>query len=224
MFTFPSQLYPIIDTLGDPQRSAVTLAGAVLDAGIRFLQLRVKDEPTRRTVEVARALAELAHRYGAQLIVNDRADVAALVGAAGVHLGQDDLPAGAARHLLGPGHIIGVSTHNAAQALAAAADGAADYIGFGPIYPTQSKRRPDPVQGIAGLRAVRSRVRIPIVAIGGITATTMHEVLDAGADAVAMIGEIVRAPDVGAQIRRLLAPPTAAGAGGAPDGSPGRTR
>ena len=203
-FAFPSRLYPIIDTLGDPRRSHVELAAALVGAGVRFLQLRVKERPTARFVDLARAVRAVTSRAGARLIINDRVDVARLVDAAGVHLGQDDLPVAAARQILGPGAIIGCSTHTLGQAVDAAQTGLADYIGFGPIYPTGSKANPDPVQGVEGLRTVRARVRLPIVAIGGITAATMDEVLGAGADAVAMIGEIVRASDVAATVRGLL--------------------
>jgi len=203
-FSFPARLYPIIDTLGDPQRSHLDLARAVLAAGTPLLQLRVKHEPTGRFVELARAVKAEADRHGALLLINDRADVAKLVGAGGVHLGQDDLPVHAAREILGPRAIIGFSTHTLAQAEAAAREGLADYLGFGPIYATSSKDNPDPVQGLDGLRAVRSQLQMPLVAIGGITAATIADVLAAGADAVAMIGEIVRATDVTETARTLL--------------------
>ena len=204
-FSFPARVYPIVDTLNDPRRSYIELAGAVLVAGAPFLQLRVKGEPTGRFVETARQVKALADQHGALLIINDRADIATLIDAAGVHLGQDDLPVAAARRMLGPDKIIGLSTHNRAQAEAAACDGIADYIGFGPIFPTSSKERPDPVQGLDVLRQVRACVALPIVAIGGISASTMGEVLSTGADAVALIGEIVRGPDVEAKVRELLA-------------------
>jgi len=165
----------------------------------------VKGAPTGRFVEIAREVRALANRHDALLIVNDRPDIAKLVDAAGVHLGQEDLPVAAARQVLGPEKIIGFSTHNLEQVAAAARAGIADYIGFGPIFSTSSKERPDPVQGIDGLRQVCSCVTLPVVAIGGITATTIPAVLAAGADAVAMIGEIVRAPDVAATMRTLLA-------------------
>ena len=203
-FSFPARLYPIIDTLGDPQRSHLDLARAVLAAGTPLLQLRVKHEPTGRFVELARAVKAEADRHGAVLLINDRADIAKLVEAAGVHLGQDDLPVSAAREILGPRAIIGFSTHTLAQAEAAAREGLADYLGFGPIYATSSKDNPDPVQGLDGLRAVRSQLQMPLVAIGGITAATIADVLAAGADAVAMIGEIVRATDVTETARTLL--------------------
>ena len=202
-FAFPNRLYPIVDTLGEPARSYVELARAILAGGAPLLQLRVKDQPTRRFVEIAREVKALADRGNAQLIINDRTDIAKLVDAAGVHLGQQDLPTAAAREILGPGKVIGVSTHNLAQAEAAVREGIADYIGFGPIYPTTSKDRPDPVQGLEGLRAVRRHVALPIVAIGGITTTTLPEVLAAGADAVAMISEIVWAADVAGKVRSL---------------------
>ena len=203
-FSFPARLYPIVDTLGDPQRSHLTLAEAMLDAGAPLVQLRLKAQPTHRFVDLARALKAAADRRSARLIINDRADIAKLVDAAGVHLGQDDLPVDAAREILGPDKIVGVSTHTLAQAETAARAGIADYIGFGPIYATTSKEQPDPVQGIAALRAVRSRVALPLVAIGGITAETMRDVLNAGADAVAMIGDVVNAHDVRAKVRALL--------------------
>lgn len=204
IFSFPARLYPIADTLDDPQRSHVAIAEAILAGGAPLLQLRAKDQPAARFVELARAVKAAADRYAARLIINDRADIAKLVAAAGVHLGQDDLPPAAARDILGPRAIIGLSTHTVEQAEAAARAGIADYIGFGPIFPTTSKARPDAVQGLDALRAVRRRVSLPIVAIGGITARTMPEVLAAGADAVAMIGEIVRARDITATLRGLL--------------------
>jgi thiamine-phosphate pyrophosphorylase len=203
-FSFPSRLYPIIDTLNDPRHSHVELAGAVLAAGVPFLQLRVKGESTGRFVETARKVKALADQHGALLIINDRADIAKLIDAAGVHLGQNDLPLAAARNILGPDKTIGLSTHTIAQAEAAVHDGIADYIGFGPIFPTQSKAQPDSVQGLEGLRRVRARVPLPIVAIGGITAASLREVLATGADAIALIGEIVRAADVRSAVQTLL--------------------
>ncbi|MBI3388560.1 MAG: thiamine phosphate synthase [Deltaproteobacteria bacterium] len=204
-FRFPSHLYPIVDTLGDPGRLHVEIAEAMFAAGIRFLQLRIKDQPTRRFVDVARAVQARAVAHGAALIINDRSDIARLVNAAGVHLGQEDLPPADARRLLGPDSIIGFSTHSVVQADAAAREGAADYLGFGPIYETMSKTNPDPVQGLDGLGSVRGSIPLPIVAIGGITLETMPAVLAAGADAVAVIGDLVRASDVGARVRQFLA-------------------
>lgn len=195
-FRFPQRLYPIVDS--------VRLAEAVLTAGCRLLQLRLKAQPTGAVVAVARTVQDLAARAGARLIINDRADIARLVGAAGVHLGQDDLPAAVGRELLGPAAVIGVSTHTPAQLEAAVRAGGADYLAFGPIYPTRSKDHPDPAQGLDGLRAARARCPLPLVAIGGITAATLPDVLAAGADAVAVIAAIAHAEDPAAAARDLL--------------------
>lgn len=203
-FRFPSRLYPIIDPSGGPYPDAVALAEAILKGGAPFVQLRCKGMDTRSFVSCARAVQALCACYGAQLIVNDRADIALLVGAAGVHLGQSDLPPTVVRPWLGHGAIIGFSTHNVGQARAAAELGVVDYIGVGPIFPTASKENPDPVIGLDGLREVRRAVNLPIVAIGGITPETMDEVLAAGADAVAMIGAIARSSNATAIVRELL--------------------
>ncbi len=203
-FHFPAPLYPIID----PELShcsPVEMAEAVIAAGIRFFQLRVKHEPTRVFVEIARRVQDIAARRHARVIINDRADVAHLVGAAGVHLGRDDLPPLDARALLGPEKLIGLSTHDAEQVAAAVRDGVADYLAFGPIYATRSKEQPDPVQGLTGLSRARARCPLPLVAIGGITSETLGHVLHAGADAVAVIGAIASAADPQAATRTLLA-------------------
>src|SRR5574337_1803417 len=130
-FSFPSRVYPIVDTLNDPRRSHVELARCILAAGARLLQLRVKGESTGRFVEIARDVKAISDAHHALLIINDRPDIAKLVDAAGVHLGQEDLPIAAARQILGPAKIIGLSTHTLEQADAAAREGIADYLGFG---------------------------------------------------------------------------------------------
>lgn len=203
-FRFPLPVYPIIDTLGAPCRSHYDLAARVIAAGAPLLQLRVKRGATRQFLELARAVQILAARGGAALIVNDRADIACAVGAAGVHLGQDDLPPADVRRWLGPGAIIGWSTHSAEQVAAANRDAVVDYVGFGPVFDTQSKEHPDPVQGVDGLRRARAITALPLVAIGGITAERLPAVLAAGADAAAVIGAVVSAPDPGAAFSELV--------------------
>ena len=136
-------------------------------------------------------------------IVNDRVDIAILANAHGVHLGQTDLPLEAARRIAGHGMMIGISTHNVEQARAAE-DGGADYIGFGPIYPGGLRNNAAGV-GLDHLRAIRAAVKIPIVAIGGITEARIAETLAAGADAVAIITDVVNAPDLTAKVRAILA-------------------
>lgn len=203
-FRLPGELYPIVDLGVRGRWPPLELAEILLRSGARLLQLRAKQASTREVVDLARLLRERATAHGALLMVNDRADVARLVAAAGVHLGQDDLSPEDARNLLGPDAIIGLSTHDPDQVSDADGRPAVDYIGFGPIFPTAHKDNPDPCQGLAGLAAIRPRTRLPIVAIGGITSETARDVLAAGADAVAMIGALATAADP-AEIVRALA-------------------
>jgi len=197
----PSQFYAMVDPSGghDP----VELAEMLLAAGARILQLRLKETPGREFLLAARAIAPRCRARGAVFIVNDRVDIAILAEADGVHLGQTDLPLAAAREIIGASKIIGISTHNAAMARAAE-EGGADYIGFGPMYPGGLKNTAAG-QGLANLREIRAAVRIPIVAIGGITEASMPEVLAAGADAAAIITDVVKAPDISAKVRALIA-------------------
>jgi thiamine-phosphate pyrophosphorylase len=162
-----------------------------------MIQLRDKTGDLRILLPQARAIQTLCRAHGAIFIVNDRLDLALAVGADGAHVGQEDLPAGAARRLLGPGRILGVSTHDRAQAEAARGAGA-DYIGFGPMFPTGTKDTGYSPRGLAGLREVRAAVGLPILAIGGITLETAAEVIAAGATAPAVISAIVAAPDIAA--------------------------
>jgi len=195
-------LYAIVDPL-DTGRDPVALARALLAGGARLLQLRLKGATSRDLHAVAAAVAPLARAAGARLLVNDRPDVARAVAADGVHLGQDDVPVAVARRVLGPGGLVGVSTHDLAEARAAAAAGA-DYVGVGPVYATASKARALDPRGPALVRAVRAAVSCPIVAIGGITAATAPDVIAAGADAVAMIAALVRAADPAAATAAVL--------------------
>jgi thiamine-phosphate pyrophosphorylase len=198
-----SGLYLILDPAVAGSRSLADLVRTALDAGVRLFQLRMKTPETRGLYAMAAALCPLARAGGGTFIVNDRVDVAKAVGADGVHLGQEDLPLADARKILGPDKLIGISTHTLAQALEAEAGGA-DYIGFGPIFPTATKANPDPVVGVAGLREVRAKVRIPIVAIGGITPKNAADVRAAGADCCAVVSAVLSAPDPGKAIAELV--------------------
>ena len=200
--TLPSRLYVIVDPL-DTGRDPVALARGALAGGARLLQLRQKRVATGELCSTAARLRDLTAAVGATLVVNDRADIALAVGADGVHIGQEDLPIDATRRLVGAGRLIGFSTHNEAQAEAARSTGA-DYLSIGPIFATTSRALADPVIGCARLSAVRCLVAEPLVAIGGITAATAREVLAAGADAIAVIAAIVRAPDVERATAELL--------------------
>ena len=196
-------LYAIVDPL-DSGRSPVALAGALLAGGARLLQLRLKDASARSLYETALALRAVTRATGALFIVNDRPDIAAAVDADGVHLGQDDVPVQVARAILGPAKWIGVSTHDEDEAAAAVAAGA-DYLGVGPIFTTTSKQAALSARGFQLLKAVRGLTEIPLVAIGGITPETAVATRAAGADAIAMIAAITRAPDPAATVRDVIA-------------------
>lgn len=202
-FTFPSPLYAIADTLGRPELSFTDLAAQLCAGGARLLQLRVKDLPSREFLSLAHAVRTICREAGCRLIINDRADIALAVEADGVHVGQEDLPLEAARRVLGLDKVIGVSTHDPAQALAAARGGA-DYIGFGPLFSTNTKATGYTARGLDQLREIRALVNLPIVAIGGISAERTPAALAAGADAVAMISELVLADDVTARVQAVL--------------------
>ena len=148
-------------------------------------------------------MAGLIQSAGGVLIINDRVDVAQAVEANGVHVGQDDLPVEMARRLLGPDRIVGVSTHSPEQVREADRSNA-NYVALGPVFATQTKQRPDPVVGLAGLRDARRATRKPLVAIGGITLEKVSMALEAGADSVAVVGDLFKARDLGERAREYL--------------------
>lgn len=160
----------------------------VLDSGIRWIQYREKKESRAFIYKEAMRLKELVHQHSATLIINDHADIAVAVDAEGVHLGQEDLPLAEARKVIGRG-IIGVSTHSLAEALNAEREGA-DYIGFGPLFMTETKDA-GPPKGLELLREIKRNVNIPVVAIGGIRMENLSSVFEAGADAVAVSSGLI---------------------------------
>jgi thiamine-phosphate pyrophosphorylase len=185
------RVYPILDTGALSLRgiSLGTAAAAFLEGGAGILQIRHKGHWGRELFDSARQVARLCAEAGAQLIVNDRADFALLLGA-GLHVGQDDLAPRDARKLMGRDAAIGFSSHNASQ-LGAAGGEPVDYLALGPVFATGSKHNPDPVVGVEELRRCRALVEQPLVAIGGITLENALEVLGAGADAVAVIAGLL---------------------------------
>jgi thiamine-phosphate pyrophosphorylase len=189
---------PRVYPLTDVQLSGLSHAEQVQrlsDGGASLIQLREKSSPALQFYEHASAAMAIAAERGVRLIINDRVDVALAVGTHGVHLGQDDMPPEAARRLLGPEAIIGYSTHSVAQAVEAL-DLPIDYIAIGPIFKTATKSDTSPVLGLEGLRAVREAIgTVPLVAIGGITAANAPEVIEAGADSVAVISALLSDPD-----------------------------
>jgi thiamine-phosphate diphosphorylase len=196
-------LYVVLDRAAAGGRDLVDVLDAALAGGSRLIQLREKDWPSGRVLPLAERLRARCAAAGATFIVNDRVDLAVAVGADGVHVGQDDLPARAARPLLRPGMILGVSTHSLAQARAAQADGA-DYVAVGSMFPTRSKAEFQLV-GPGLLRKLRGEIRVPLIGIGGITHANVAQVIEAGADGVAVISAVCAADDPRASAERFLA-------------------
>ena len=195
------RLYVIPDRgIGAP-RSLLEQTAAALDGGATAIQLRDKQLEGRELLETATAMAGLCRRAGALFFVNDRLDIALLCGAHGVHLGQDDLPADAARRLCPPGFIVGVSAQSEEQARLAKGHGA-DYLGIGAVYPTQTKDAA--ALGLGGVRRVAAATDLPSVAIGGINLTNAAEVMASGVGGLSVISAIVAAPDIRAASRQFL--------------------
>ena len=197
------RVYAILDTaaLGRLNFHPVDFAAALLEGGARIVQFRHKDFWSRDVFAQASAIAELCREAGAVFVVNDRADYAALLHA-GLHLGQEDLSPRDARSVAGDG-LLGFSTHNAEQMRAAGAE-PVDYVAFGPVFPTGSKERPDPVTGLEGLRQVRALTEKPLVAIGGITLENAPLCWDAGADSVAVISALIPQPCTHRGVRECM--------------------
>ena len=187
------RLYPILDAGRFPSRDAMLLtAEELISGGATLLQYRNKNATSRQILEDAR---ELKKRVGAsvRLVMNDRADLCLVAEFDGLHVGQEDLSPEGARRVIGPNCWLGVSTHNPEQLMEADAT-TADYLAIGPVFATSSKDRPDPVVGLDGVGRARQLTRKPLVAIGGITRSNALDVLQAGADSVAVISDLLRDP------------------------------
>src|SRR5579863_3201783 len=198
---FP-RLYAIIDpTL--LTISELALAESLAGSGVELIQYRDKTASSRRYFEISRQLVHVLGPCGARLIVNDRPDVALLAGAGGVHVGREDLGVEDARAICGTDRWVGVSTHTLEQ-LAEADRTSADYVAFGPIFQTSTKKNPDPVVGTELLRRARAMTKKPLVAIGGITLERAADVYRAGADSLAVIRDLICAPDPAVRAREYL--------------------
>jgi thiamine-phosphate pyrophosphorylase len=197
--TFLPRLYAIADaTFGNP----VDMARELFAGGARLVQIRNKDVPD--SVLLAQIVEILAFAPADScVIINDRADIALLSGAGGVHVGQRDLPPAMARRILSPPRIVGLSTHSVGQALKAMSE-PVDYIAAGPVFPTATKANADPVIGLAGLREICSRVAKPVVAIGGITRENARDAFACGAASVAVISDLLNSSDVARRTQEWL--------------------
>jgi thiamine-phosphate pyrophosphorylase len=192
------RLYAILDSSCFPEKDTLGLAaGQLAGAGVTFMQYRNKTDNARLMLEQARELKRCLPA-SVKLIMNDRADLCLAAGFDGVHLGQDDLSPEGARAVIGDNLWLGVSTHNPGQ-LAEADKTSANYLAIGPVFGTRSKANPDPVIGLEGVRQARAFTRKPLVAIGGITRENCRSVIEAGADAVAVISDLIREPGKSAE-------------------------
>ena len=184
------RVYPILDTesLDHCRISLETAAAAFLEGGASILQIRHKGHWSRDIFASAQQVAQLCRESGAQLVIDDRADFALLL-QAGLHVGQDDLSPREARKLMGDEALLGFSSHNVGQLVAAGGE-PVDYVAIGPVFATASKRNPDPVVGVEEIRRCRALIERPLVAIGGITLDNADSVWAAGANSVAIIGAL----------------------------------
>uniref|UniRef100_A0A832A3B7 Thiamine-phosphate synthase n=1 Tax=Desulfacinum infernum TaxID=35837 RepID=A0A832A3B7_9BACT len=199
-------LYVITDAAVIGNRPLLHVVEAALRGGAGVLQYREKKKPTRRMVEEAAALAALCRRHRAVFIVNDRIDVALAVEADGVHLGQDDMPVAVARRLLGPRRLIGVTVHNLKE-IEEAQRGGADYISLAPVFATPTKPDHQTPMGVDGLKRLMEAVRCPAVAIGGINAQNIADVIRTGVDGVCVVSAVLGQDDpeeAARSLRRLI--------------------
>jgi len=187
-------LYLVADTEFAAGKDLLPRIREAVLGGVTVVQLRAKDLGTRDFLELASRISEQLGKLGVPFLINDRVDISLACGAAGVHLGQDDMPLADARRLLGPDKTIGISVNTLEEAVKAQTLGA-DYVGLGPIYETPTKKTTLPVLGPAGIRHLRDRIRIPVVAIGGIRAANAGAVMKAGAAGVAVVSAILGAAD-----------------------------
>lgn len=206
-----SPIYAITDEGQSAGRGNINLVREALAAGVKFVQYREKKKSLRAMYEEGLLLRQLTAEYGAALLVDDYVDLALLIGADGVHVGQDDLPAAAVRELVGADLVIGLSTHNPAdlkEAVELYRRGVIDYIGAGPVYPTRTKEKAAPVTGLDYIELAADTYAgtgLPFVAIGGIKEHNIGAVAAAGAEHCAVVSDITLADDIGGKIAALTA-------------------
>jgi thiamine-phosphate pyrophosphorylase len=200
---FESRLLVVTDRQQTRGRTLLSLLEHIVRAGTPAIQLRERDLSSRDLLMLARDVQWLTRSGGSALVINDRIDIALVMDGVGVHLRGDSLPVSVARRVLGPNRLLGISTHSVDEVIRAESEGA-DYAVFGPIYSTPSKRQYGAPRGLRELEDVCRKVRIPVLGIGGITATRAAEVRRAGAFGIAVITAIFSATDVAHATRELL--------------------
>lgn len=198
-----ARLYGIVDLGYVQPQAVVTMTRALCEGGVDLLQLRAKNIAPATIESLSREMLRVTRGHGIPLIINDHPEIAASIGSDGVHVGQDDDSVSRARHIVGPGVIVGKSTHSLAQAVAAQSEGS-DYIGFGPLYATGTKPDYIPV-GLQDIAAVHQQVQIPIFCIGGVNSTRIGEVISSGARRVVVVSAFLLASDVQMEVRQLKA-------------------
>ncbi|MFN3660202.1 MAG: thiamine phosphate synthase [Brevinematales bacterium] len=202
---FPEGIYGIVTEKLCRGRPLLEVAKEMIEGGVRILQYREKeDKPRKVQYEECCLLREMTNRANVLFIVNDWVDIALACEADGVHIGQEDMPVEVVRKLVGKEKIIGLSTHSPKQALKAFESGLVDYIGVGPLFPTQTKIHPEGPVGLSYLEYVVNNIPLPFVAIGGIKAHNIDEVLRRGARTVCLVTEITQAEDVREQVKTLV--------------------
>lgn len=200
------ELYLVTDRSLSLGRSLTEIVAEAVQGGVTMVQLREKECNTQEFIELGQAIKTILRPAGIPLIINDRADIVQVIGADGLHIGQQDMSYADARHLLGSEAIIGLSIENEHQAQESLSFSGLDYIGASPIFATPTKTDTAPALGLDGLRALRNRVgpRMPIVAIGGIHTTNIQDIIHAGADGIAVVSAICSAPFPALATRDLL--------------------
>ena len=197
-----TDIYTIIDSAFSMGRPVPEITERLLQAGVRIIQYREKEKKAGEMLKECRQIREATRNAGACFIINDHVDIAILADADGVHIGQDDLPVAEVRRLIGPGRIIGLSTHSPQQAGQAVA-AKVDYIGVGPLYATQTKKDVCAPVGLSYLDYVVNNVTLPFVAIGGIKRHNIADVVRHGARCCCLVTEILEAEDIGERIREI---------------------
>jgi thiamine-phosphate pyrophosphorylase len=196
-------VYPITDKFLSGKETHLAIVRELVRGGATLVQIRDKITPPAELLPDLRRCVEFASAKGITLLVNDRCDLVLASGAAGVHLGQEDLPPKAARRILPAGAVVGFSTHSADQ-IRTASRLPVDYVGFGPVFPTRSKQNADAVVGLVGLRTACRRSKKPVVAIGGIGLAELPRVLQAGASSAAVISALMKSPRLAAAMERWV--------------------